>query len=88
MAHPLFTRAPDFSWLIGELRYVPERNVWTVRFAAGEEKIDTVTLVAPGPLTGMTSGQLVRIEGHLVASSKGEPNLGYQTHSVSPVNAH
>jgi hypothetical protein len=88
MTNPLFTHAPDYSWLVGELRYVPDRNVWTVCFASGDEKIDTVTLVAPGPLTGMTSGQLVRVEGHLVASGKSEPNLGYETRSVSPVKVH
>jgi hypothetical protein len=78
----------DYSWLVGELRYVPERNVWTLRFASEGEKIDKVTLVAPGPLTGMTSGQLVRVEGHLVATGPSEPHLGYQTRSVSLVNAH
>jgi hypothetical protein len=87
-ANPLCTHASDYSWLVGELRYVPERNVWTVRFASEGEKIDTVTLVAPGPLTGMTSGQLVRVEGHLVATNSSEPNLGYQTHLVSLVNPH
>jgi hypothetical protein len=86
--HPLSTHAPDYSWLVGELRYVPERNVWTVRFTSEGEKIDTVTLIAPGPLTGMTSGRLVRVEGQMAASGSAEPNPGYQARSVSVVNAH
>jgi hypothetical protein len=87
-APPLCTHAPDYSWLVGVLGYVPEKNVWTVRFAAGGgENIDTVTLIAPGPLTGMTSGQLVRVEGQLVAPSSGELKPGYRVRSVSPVNA-
>jgi hypothetical protein len=85
-AHPLFTHAPDYSWLIGELRYLPERNIWTVRFASVTEKIDTVTLIAPGPLTGLTSGQLVRVAGQLIASIPGEPNPGYRVYSVSPIH--
>ncbi len=87
-AHPLATHAQDYSWLVGELRYVPERNVWTVRFTSEEEKFNTVTLLGPGPLTGLTSGQLVRVEGKLVASSIVEPQPGYQTHSVCLVSTH
>jgi hypothetical protein len=64
-ANPAFAHAPDYSWLVGELRSVGP-GVWSVRFASVDEDRDTVVLVDAPPIVELKPGQLVHVEGQLV----------------------
>ena len=77
-----FGHAPDYSWLIGELRYLAVRDVWRLRFAAADEDGNpgsSVTLVDPGPMRQFKSGETVRVLGSLVPLAEGwDPRAAYR----------
>lgn len=61
-----FGHAPDYSWISGELWYVPGKNVWRVHYAgpADRDKYGGVmTLSDAGPMADYRIGQLVYVEG-------------------------
>jgi hypothetical protein len=64
-ANPAFAHAPDYSWLVGELRSVGP-GVWSVRFASVDEDRDTVVLVDAPAIVDLKPGQLVHVDGQLV----------------------
>src|SRR5207237_9408732 len=76
-----FGHAQDYSWLIGELRYLAVRNVWRLRFAAADEDGNlgsSVTLVDPGPMRQFRSGETVRVLGSLVPMASWDPRAAYK----------
>ena len=80
-ARTRFGHAPDYSWLIGELRYLAVRNVWRLRFAAADEDGNpgsSVTLVDPGPMRQFRSGETVRVLGSLVPMASWDPRAAYK----------
>lgn len=61
-----FGHAPDYSWLSGELWYVPGKNCWRVHYAGGGEQDQyggVMTLSDAGPMADYRIGQLVYVEG-------------------------
>jgi hypothetical protein len=83
--HPKFAHAVDYSWLVGELRYMPEENAWMVRFAPARDPVNTVKLVAPGPMSGLTGGQLVQVVGSMVPVTPGT-KPGYRVRGIVAVS--
>jgi hypothetical protein len=81
-ARTRFGHASDYSWLIGELRYLAVRNVWRLRFAAADEDGSpgsSVTLVDPGPMRQFKSGETVRVLGSLVPLAESwDPRAAYR----------
>jgi hypothetical protein len=67
-ASPAFGHAPDYSWVTGELWYVPGKNVWRVHFGNGREDRygGVMTLSDTGPMSEYRIGQLVYVEGRPV----------------------
>jgi hypothetical protein len=80
-ANPAFAHAPDYSWLVGELRSMGP-GVWSVRFASVDEDRDTVVLVDAPPMVELHPGQLVRVEGQLVDPASREANAGYRVNAI------
>ncbi len=68
-AKPQFGHAADYTWLTGEIWYVPQKDQWRLRFASIDEEDrygGAVTLDARSELQGYKSGQLVRVDGSMV----------------------
>lgn len=89
-AHPSFSHAADYSWLVGELQYVALDKAWVLRFASAEEEDPyggSVTLLEPRPLAGFKSGMLVRVEGQLVDPEAKGTRPPYRLHMIQPVEA-
>jgi hypothetical protein len=87
-AHPAFAHAPDYAWLVGELRYVTLDKAWVLRYLSAEDEDrygGSVTLLTPRPLTGYRDGQLVRVEGELVDPAAPGPRPTYRVHDIQPV---
>jgi hypothetical protein len=87
-AHPAFEHAPDYSHLVGTLEYARGAGVWHVRYASVNDDDPyggSVTLVDPGPMAGFTSGQLVRVEGQLVAPAAPQTRAGYRVRNLRPL---
>jgi len=85
-----YNHAPDYHWLTGELRYSPARAAWCVHYATQEEEDrhgGSVTLIAPGKLTGLHSGQAVCVEGELVNPQADEPSPSYRLRNVRPLSS-
>jgi len=82
------SHAADYSWLIGELQYLEVRNVWRVRYATVEDEDrygGSVVLTETGPMFGHLNGQLVRVEGQLVAPDSREPSPAYRVRHLQLV---
>jgi hypothetical protein len=80
--------ALDHSWLVGELQYVEVRNVWRLRYASVEDEDrygGSVTLSDTGSLTGLRSGERVRVEGQLVDAESREPSPAYRVRTLQRV---
>jgi hypothetical protein len=87
-ARPGFAHAPDHSWLIGELTYLPSKKVWRLRYASVEEDDcyhGSVILLDPGPLTGYHSGEMVRVDGQMVSSMFREFDPPYRVLFIQPL---
>jgi hypothetical protein len=83
-ANPAFAHAPDYTWLVGELRAIGT-DVWTVRFASVDEERDTVLLVDAPSMVNLKSGQLVRVEGQLVDPTSHDGRPAYRVGSIHAV---
>jgi hypothetical protein len=81
--NPAFAHAPDYSWLVGELRSIGP-DVWTVRFASVDEDRDTVVLIDAPPMNELHSGQLVRVEGQLVDPTSHEARPAFRVTAIRP----
>jgi hypothetical protein len=79
-----FAHAPDYTWLVGELRSVGP-DVWTVRFASVDEERDTVVLVDAPSMVNLRAGQLVRVEGQLVDPNSHDEHPAYRVTTIQPV---
>jgi hypothetical protein len=84
-ANPAFAHAPDYSWLVGELRAMGP-GVWSVRFASVDEDRDTVILVDAPPMIDIRAGQLVRVEGQLVDPASHEAGASYRVTAIHPAD--
>jgi hypothetical protein len=87
-AHPCFSRAPDYSWLQGELHYAHVRNVWTLRYASCDEEDrygGSVTLTDLGRTDNLRSGQMVRVEGQVVDPDSRDIRPAYRVRSIQPI---
>jgi hypothetical protein len=80
-ANPGFAHAPDYTWLVGELRSIGP-DVWEVRFASVDEDRDTVVLVDAPPIINLKAGQLVRVEGQLVDGAAHDAKPTYRVTSI------
>lgn len=63
------THASDYRWLVGVLERGPESGTWSLRYAGSQEGDrygGSLTLVAPSPITGYRTGQLLRVQGHVI----------------------
>ncbi len=72
--------APDYAWLVGELQYLQTHHAWRLRYTRpGDEDRygGTVTLTGDNLPAGCQSGQLVRVEGHLINPDASEPRPAY-----------
>jgi len=88
-ANPCFSHSTDYSWLAGELHYAQVRNVWTLRYASCDEDDrygGSVTLTDMSRGDHFRSGQMVRVEGHLVDPESREIRPAYRVRSINPVN--
>jgi hypothetical protein len=80
-ANPAFAHAPDYSWLVGELRSVGP-SIWSVRFASVDEDRDTVILIDTPPMIDLKAGQLVRVEGQLVDPTAHDSRPAYRVNAI------
>jgi hypothetical protein len=84
----VFAHAPDYSWVTGELWYVPSKNCWRIHYASAreDEKFGgTLTLVNPGTMTDFRIGQVVYIEGAPLAPVGASSGPLYQVNKVMEV---
>lgn len=82
--------APDYSWLVGELTFSRARGTWTVRFAPVDEEDrygGSVTLVGVGDMSRFSTGQLVRLKGHLIDPNSRKYTPLYHAASICPMDA-
>jgi hypothetical protein len=79
-----FGCARDYSWLMGELLYVRSRGVWRLRYADPDEDRygGTVILVGEGLTGDCKTGQIVRVEGHMINPDSTEPRPPYWVRKV------
>lgn len=80
-----FSRAPDYTWLQGELLFSSVRGVWRLRYAAAEEEDPyggSVTLVDVDASLGLQAGQHVRVRGKLINPRTSEPSPYYHVLEV------
>lgn len=84
-ANPAFAHAPDYSWLVGELRSMGP-GVWSVRFASVDEDRDTVVLVDAPPIIDLKPGQLVHVEGQLVDPTTRDAPAEYRVTAIRPAD--
>jgi hypothetical protein len=86
-ADPRFAHEPGYGWLVGTLDYSRVQKSWVLRYASVEEEDrygGSVALVGPGDMNGFTSGQLVRVEGHLLDPESKQPRPPYRVRAVQP----
>ena len=85
-ARPEFAHAPDYSWLVGELHLIPQKNQWRLRFASIEEEDKYgggVTLDAgPQMMKECQNGMMVRVEGALADTDAREPSPSYRVRGI------
>jgi hypothetical protein len=80
-----FGRAPDYTWLQGELLYSSVRGVWRLRYAAAEDEDPyggSVTLVHVDASLGLQAGDRVRVTGKLINPKTSEPSPYYNVRQV------
>jgi hypothetical protein len=82
---PAFGHAEDYSWVTGELWYVPGKNVWRVHYGSGKDNDrygGTMTLSDTGPMSEYRIGQLVYVEGRPVDASSKASNGIYRVTKI------
>lgn len=85
-----FGHAADYAWLTGELQYLQTRHAWRLRYAgAGDEDRygGTVTLTGDALPSGCASGDVVRVEGHLINPDASDPRPTYWVKTIRPFKA-
>jgi hypothetical protein len=84
-----FGCARDHSWLMGELQFVRSRNVWRLRYADSDEDRygGTVILVGEGLTGDCKTGQIVRVEGHMINPDSTEPRPPYWVRKLRVLRA-
>jgi len=84
-ARPEFAHAEDYSWVVGELSYLPHKNQWRVRYTSIDDEDrygGSVTLDASHMMDGYKTGQLVRVKGEMVDKDSREPAPKYRVNDV------
>lgn len=87
-AKPEFGHASDYTWLTGELSYIPQKDQWRLRFASIDEEDQyggSVTLDAHAEMQGYQSGQLVRVEGTVIDRDSREIAPKYRVKEITPL---
>jgi hypothetical protein len=82
---PAFGHAVDYSWVTGELWYVPGKNVWRVHYGSGKDNDrygGTMTLSDTGPMSEYRIGELVYIEGRPVDANAKAANGIYRVSKI------
>lgn len=80
-----FGRAPDYTWLQGELLFSSVRGVWRLRYAAADDEDPyggSVTLVHVDANLCLQAGQHVRVRGKLINPRTTEPSPYYHVLGV------
>lgn len=86
-AHPRFAHDPNYHWLVGVLDYSKIQGEWLLRYASVEEDDrygGSVTLHRPGPMNQFKSGQLVRVEGHVINPESQQLRPAFEVQSLRP----
>lgn len=80
-----FGRAPDYTWLQGELLFSSVRGVWRLRYAAADDEDPyggSVTLVHVDANLCLQAGQHIRVRGKLINPRTTEPSPYYHVVQV------
>jgi hypothetical protein len=80
-----FAHAPDYSWLTGELWYVPGKNLWKVHYGSGKESDrygGIMTLSDAGPMSEYRIGQMVYVEGSLADPGNQSSHAIYRVNRI------
>lgn len=88
-APSVLRHAEDYSWLIGELRYVHCRRAWHLRYATLDEEDrygGSVTLIETGPMTKYQDGQRVRVQGTLVHPDCRDASPAYRVTAIETLD--
>ncbi|HEX3150454.1 MAG TPA: hypothetical protein VHR66_20415 [Gemmataceae bacterium] len=83
-----FGHGPDYRWIAGVLDKHQRGGTWTIRFAdAGTDDPwgGKVRLLASENLAGFDSGDVVYLEGELLAPRNGSDNTAYPPYRVTTV---
>lgn len=87
-AKPEYSHASDYTWLVGELHFYPQKNQWRLRYASidNEDKYGgSVTLEAQQQLKDLQSGQMVRVEGEMIDAESRDASPRYRVKDVIPL---
>jgi hypothetical protein len=82
-----FAHDPNYHWLVGILAYSKVQDAWVLRYASVEDSDrygGSVTLVYPGRMNAFKSGQLVRVEGHLIDPDSRQLRPAFEAQSIRP----
>ena len=88
-AQPWFKHAPDYSWLVGELRYSKSENCWRLRYASLDENDPydgEVTLVDYTPASDLHDGHYVKVAGRLADPGRKELGSPFKVSSMVAVS--
>jgi hypothetical protein len=88
-AQPWFKHAPDYSWLVGELRYSKSENCWRLRYASLDENDPydgEVTLLDYTPSADLHDGHYVKVVGRLTDPSRKELGSPFKVSSMVAVS--
>jgi len=83
-----FGHAPDYKWVTGVLDYHQKGGFWTLRFAdSGDDDPwgGKVRLLADDHLTGFASGDVVYVEGELLAPRSAAESATYPPYRITDV---
>jgi hypothetical protein len=88
-AAPCFGRAPDYSWLSGQVEYSRLGRGWRLRYSSVDD-VDhyggSVTLIEDQDLSGLTDGQYVTVRGHLSNPNDPGPAPAYRVESFQHID--
>jgi hypothetical protein len=85
-ANPAWAHDVNYQWVVGTLEQGKDSNTWSVRYGRVDEDDrygGHVTLVNPGPLSGLQAGQLVRVDGQPLDPNSTEDRPQYQVRSIA-----
>ncbi len=82
-------RAPDYTWLTGELHYNAQKDQWRLRYASIDEEDrygGSVTLDGcQRQMKDMHTGMMVRVHGSMADTDSREPSPVYRIRDVNPM---